>query len=77
MNDDLKKKLQVEVMAIGAHNQGFKALLGSALPPVLGVPPGVPIPLETPLKPLIQALRLHADNVDKLLKLLSDVLEAV
>ena len=71
-----KQKYKVQVAALAAQLQGTKSMLAVPIPPTPPVPPMAPAMLQPSLAPLLGALRTQADLIEKLIKLVGDVVES-
>jgi hypothetical protein len=71
-----KHKFKAQVQVLAAQLQGAKSMLSMPIPPTPPMPQMVPIPLAPSLTPLQNALKMQSDVIDKLVKLLGDVIEA-
>ncbi len=70
-----KTKFKSQLAALSAVNQTFKSSMGMALPPVLGGIPPTPIILQPAIGSHLAALKQHADEYEKLLKLLGEIVD--
>ena len=75
MDSMAKTKLKSQVVALSAVNNQFKSLVGIQPPPVVGGMPPVPINVAPAFAPLLAALKLHADEFDKLLKVVNEIID--
>lgn len=75
MDTNTKTTLKAQLSVLSAANTGFKAMLSMPPPMVMAGMPPIPVSLQPALAPYLGAMKTHADNYDKLLKLLSDVID--
>ena len=75
MDAPTKIRLQATISAMAATNNVFKATMGMQPPPVVGGMPPMPIVLGPAFAPHLAALKQHAEEFDKLLKLVGEVIE--
>ena len=71
----LPAALKAQITALSAANTSFKTMLGMPPPMVMAGMPPMPVSLQPALAPYLGAMKTHADNYDKLLKLLADVID--
>jgi hypothetical protein len=71
----VKTQLKAQLSAIGAANGAFKSAMSMPPTPVVGGIPPTPIMLQPAFAPYLAALKMHADEFDKLLKLLGDLID--
>jgi hypothetical protein len=76
MTREDKQKFKAQLIAIGGQLQSSKALMGAPIPPAPPSPPGAPLMLQPALSPLLSALKMQSDAIDKLIKLVGDVVES-
>ena len=75
MDTVTKNMLKAQLTGLAAANNGYKAMLSVAPPPVMaGIPP-MPVSLQPVLAAYLAAMKTQAESYDKLLKLLSDVID--
>lgn len=72
-----KTRLKAQVSTLVAMNQAFKASVGMAVPPVMAGAPPMPVMIEPALGAHLSALRKHADDYDKMLQLLSSIIDGI
>ena len=72
-----KQVLKAQLNAVTALSQAVRSLAAAPIPPAISGPPGVPIILAASLNPLAQAVKTQADLVDKLIKLVDDLIEKI
>ncbi len=70
-----KSQLKAQIGAMKGMNSSFKALVSTPPAPVMGGMPPMPISLQPALTPYLNALKMHADNFDKLLKVLEEAID--
>ena len=75
MDSVTKIRLRAKISGLSATNQAFKGMMGMSPPPVIAGSPPMPIILLPALQPYLQALTNHADNFDRLLKLLDEMID--
>jgi hypothetical protein len=75
VDTNTKNTLKAQITALSAANTGFKTMLGMPPPMVMAGMPPIPVSLQPALAPYLGAMKTHADNYDKLLKLLADVID--
>jgi aspartyl/asparaginyl beta-hydroxylase (cupin superfamily) len=71
-----KQKFKAQLMGLSAQVQASRSLMTAAIPPTPPMPAMTPIPLTPSLTPLQSALRTQSEMLEKLLKVLGDVIEA-
>jgi len=71
-----KQKYKAQVQALAAQLQGTKGLITTPIPPTPPMPQMVPIPLQPSLAPLQNALKVQSDLLERLIKLVGDVVES-
>jgi hypothetical protein len=72
-----KTKFKSQLAALSAMNQGFKSTMGTAPAPAVGGMPPAPLILQPALALHLSALKQHAEEFDKLLKLLGEIVEQI
>ncbi|HSB55726.1 MAG TPA: hypothetical protein VLD58_15300 [Gemmatimonadales bacterium] len=77
MDDKTRRELKNQLQTLGANNAGFRGLMGLPPTPIVGGVPPVPIPTDLALNPYLHGLRQHADDFDRLLKLLETVVDQI
>lgn len=75
MDNTTKNMLKAQLSVLAAANNGYKAMLSVPAPPVLAGMPPMPVSLQPALAPYLAAMKSQADSYDKLLKLVSDVID--
>ena len=75
MDTMTKTQFKNQLAAMSAMNQGFKASMGMPPSPVIGGMPPAPIIIQPALAPHFAALKQHADEFEKLLKLVGDIVD--
>jgi hypothetical protein len=71
-----KQKFRALLPALGAQLQASRSLMNAPISPTPPMPAMTPIPLAPSLAPLQSALRTQSEMLEKLVKLLGDVIEA-
>lgn len=75
MDFTTKSKLKAQIFAMSSVNNAFKAaMVMPSIPVVAGVPP-TPIIIQPALAPYLSALKMHAEEFDKLLKVLEELVD--
>lgn len=75
MDTMTKTQFKNQLLAMSAMNQGFKSAMGMPPAPVIGGMPPMPIMIQPALVPHFLALKQHADEFDKLLKLVGEIVD--
>lgn len=75
MDDKTRTALKNEIVILSSTNNGFRQMMGLPPSPIIGGMPPVPIPTYPALAPYLQALRQHADDFDRLLKLIDGLID--
>lgn len=75
MDDKTRTEFKSVVLMLSASNSGFRQMMGLPPTPIIGGVPPVPIPTHTALAPYLQALRQHADDFDRLLKVVDGLID--
>ncbi len=73
MDAATKTKLKTQITTMSAMNSAFKSAMSMQPPPVMGGMPPMPIILQPALAPYLAALKTHADEYEKLLKMLDEL----
>jgi hypothetical protein len=71
-----KQKFKALLPALGAQLQASRSLMTAPIAPTPPMPAMTPIPLAASLAPLQSALRAQSEMLEKLVKLLGDIVEA-
>lgn len=75
MDAQTKIQFKAQLMSLTATNSAFKSVMGIQVGVVMaGVPP-MPVVLQGALGPHLAALRQHADDFDKLIKIVTDIVD--
>jgi hypothetical protein len=70
-----KNMFKSQLAGLSAANQHFKSIMGVSPAPVLaGVPPA-PVLIQAAIGPHLNALKQHADEFEKLIKLLGEIVD--
>jgi hypothetical protein len=77
MNDKTRRELKNQIQVLLATNNSFRGLMGMPPSPIVGGLPPVPIPTDMALNPYLQGLRQHAEDFDKLIKMLDTILDQI
>lgn len=75
MDAQSKMKIKAQLTTLSAVNMGFKSMV--SVPPgivLAGMPP-TPVILQPVLAPYLNALQTHADNFDKLIKVITEMVD--
>jgi hypothetical protein len=75
MDSMTKTTFKATISAMAAQNNFFKTTMAMQPPPVVGGMPPMPIMLQPAFAPYLAALKMHADEFDKLLKLVGEVID--
>lgn len=70
-----KTILQTQLSVLSSTNAGFKAMLNIPPPMLMAGMPPMPVSLQPALAPYLAAMKGQADNYDKLIKLVSEVID--
>lgn len=75
MDAATKTTFKAQLSALSAANSNFKSSMGIPVSPVMGGMPPMPIIISSVLMPHLMALKTHAEEFDKLIRLLSDLVD--
>jgi hypothetical protein len=73
MKDTDKQRIKGQLLGLSTQATSFKALLTVPPPPVLAGMPPVPVLVGPALVPLTNALKIQSEVIDKLIKIVEDV----
>lgn len=75
MDAPTKAQFKAQLMGLTAVNTAFKSAMSIPPQPAMGGMPPMPIMLQPTLAPYLGALKQHADEFDKLIKIVGEIVD--
>jgi len=75
MDNPQKQELLAQLASLNALNLSSRGLIQAPVPVAIAGPPGSPVLLSPALSPLVLALRTQIDVVEKLTKVIQDLID--
>ncbi len=75
MDNPQKQELLAQLTSLNMLNLSSRGLIQAPVPVAIAGPPGSPVLLSPALNPLVQALRIQSDVVEKLAKVIEDLID--
>ncbi len=75
MDHSTKQNLKARLAAMSALTSSAKGMLSSPLPPAIGGVPAVPIQLQQSFALHLNAMKMVADELDKLTKVVAEIVD--
>lgn len=77
MDEKTRAELKSLLVVASVNNSNFRGTMGLPPSPIIGGIPPVPIPISPALAPYLYAIRQHAEDFDRLIKVLDRVIDQI